>query len=110
MNPLRWYRRRRVLRFVKTLDYQDAAYLARVLARSRSERDRRLALALCDQALATMPDGTPGEEIALRKYRDALVAGRRIKTATFPAYFTTVPVPEELVADIESAFQEGDTQ
>jgi hypothetical protein len=108
MNPLQWYRRRRLWRdYIALLDHASAARLARIIAPSRSARDRRLALALAERARDTATD--PGVRRSMQMYADALAAGRRIKTTTFPVEFRFVHVDPELAEAVEEALTQGDT-
>jgi len=102
-NPIKTYLiLRRWRKNVPTMSHAVASEFTRVLAQSRSARDRRLAIICADRAIDTAED--EAVETVLRRYRTALIDGRRIRVATFPATFSTVPVPQELVDEIEEVF------
>jgi hypothetical protein len=100
----KWFRKRRAWRFVRqdiaTMPHAEAAGLMRALARAGSG-EPRLLLALAERALATSP---PAMVPTYAKWRDAAAAGRRVRIATFPATFSTVPVSDDLRREVEEAF------
>lgn len=109
MRKLKFIQRYRFRRnYIPTMDHQDAAYMLRTLVRLGSD-DRRTMLALAERALETETGEHPGERRALTMYRDAIATGRRVKFATFPATFNTVPVPDDLRQAVEDALT-GDTE
>ena len=104
------WKRRRKRRQEQTTDVlrlspEKAAQLLRSLERAGiGDIETRLLLAKRGQL-----SEQHGEAASMKMYEDAIRGGRRVKYGTFQAAFHTVVVPPELVADVESAYEENTT-
>lgn len=106
---MKWLKRRRAIKAVADLSFRDAARAVRLVERSGGKLHPKIMVALCRRARDTAPDDQHGERAAFAKRVDTYVAGRRVRYATFPTTFTTIPVPDDLREAVEDALQ-GDTK
>lgn len=81
------------------LDYHEASAVARALLYGHGD-DELLRLAV-GEALALAPDGM---KRSWQMIANALARGRRIKRSAFP-FHLILPADDELVRDVESAFE-----
>jgi hypothetical protein len=82
----------------------------RALAHEGYGHDRRLMVVLAETAAAKSPDDVMRR--LHERWAEVYRVGRRVKFASFPIEFNTYAtrVPDELRAEVESAFTEGDNE
>jgi hypothetical protein len=100
---MKWYAHRRARRLLAEFVPEEAAQVLRLVIGAEVEIDPAIMLMLAERAIEGASG--PGRTV-LEKYADAYRAGRRVKFGTG----TTLLEGEtpQLVADVESAFTQGE--
>jgi hypothetical protein len=100
---IKWYRNRRARRQLAEFTPDEAAHVLRFVIGAEVAVDSAIMLMLAERAIEGATG--PGRKV-LEKYADAYRAGRRVKFGTGTSLLEGET--PQLVADVESAFTQGE--